>query len=327
VQKLVCPRVGVSNLTFSPDGDMLAGIGPGALYCWTRSRDWEQSGLRHPNHIILTAAFHPGGRTLAYALIPARIFTPVASPGPMLEGFAGVKLYSLTSEAEFEPDLLPITGPVNSTHYREVWLTGLTFTPDGRMLLANRAEERGLFSTSQVILHWPFTPSGTGWRVPETPNRSEPVNGAALFESTSLILTGQWGICVCTLDSGTSAPLQVPDLSRATGVVTSQRGELVAATGDGKLQVWNLREPHPIAAWSVPPVPTREAFAMAFAPDGRTLAISSTNRIVTFYDPFTGQCRAEYNFGVGGINSLAFASDGLTLAVAGHLGLVVVDTE
>lgn len=323
MQKLVCPRVGVSNLTFSPDGDMLAGIGPGVLYCWTRSRDWEQSGLRHPNHQILAAAFHPAGRTLAYALLPTRSGAS-ASPGAILEGFAGVRLYSLTSEAEFEPDRLPIAAPTNPTYYKPFWLIGLAFTHDGRMLLANRSEESGLFSTSQAILHWPLTPSGIGWRATETYKRSDTVNGAALFENTSLILTGQWGICVCPLDSGASAPLQIPDLSQATGVVTSQCGELVAMTGEGKLRVWNLREPHPIATWSAP---TEAAFTMTFAPDGRTLATGGTNRIVTFYDPFTGQCRAEYNFGVGGINSLAFASDGLTLAVAGRLGLVVVDAE
>jgi WD40 repeat protein len=248
----------------------------------------------------------------------------MAAPGATFEGFGGVRLYSLTSEAEFELDRLPIAAPTNPTYYKPFWLIGLAFTPDGRMLLANRSEERGLFSTSQAILHWPLTPSNTGWRVSETPKRSDTVNGAALFENTSLILTGQWGMCVCPLDSGASAPLQVPDLSQATGVVTSQHGELVAMTGEGKLQVWSLREPHPIATWSAP---TEAAFTMTFAPDGRTLATGGTNRIVTFYDPFTGQCRAEYNFGVGGIHSLAFASDGLTLAVAGRLGLVVVDTE
>ena len=54
MQKLTCPRGGAAHLTFSPDGDLLTALGPvasppalgvtpTAVYCWTRSRDWERS--------------------------------------------------------------------------------------------------------------------------------------------------------------------------------------------------------------------------------------------------------------------------------------------
>ena len=48
MRKLVCPRGGAARLTFSPDGDLLAGLGHARLYCWTRSHDWElsESSLR-----------------------------------------------------------------------------------------------------------------------------------------------------------------------------------------------------------------------------------------------------------------------------------------
>jgi WD40 repeat protein len=330
VQKLVCPRNGVSGLTFSPDGDMLAGIGPGVVYCWTRSRDWEQSGLRHPYHHILGAIFHPNGRTLAYGLAPSP--WPTASTAHADEqfvGFAGIRLYSLTSEAEFEPEQLPLTAPAGVVNHHTPWNVNLAFSPDGRMLLANRLVERRRFpwSSYQALFHWPLAPVNTGWRVPDTPGRTDPINGAALVENTGLVVTGEWGLRLCTLDLAASTPLQVPDLAAASAVATSLRGELVAAKIGAKLCVWNLRESNPIATWAIPPVPSDSVFALAFSPDGRTLAVGDSNRIVAFYDPFSGHCRTEYNFGIGAIHSLAFASDGLTLAVAGRQGLVVVDAE
>ena len=65
MQTLPCPRGGITGLTFSPDGDMLAGVGGDGLYCWTRSRDWEQTGLREPGTECV--AFHPDGLSLAFS--------------------------------------------------------------------------------------------------------------------------------------------------------------------------------------------------------------------------------------------------------------------
>ena len=72
MQKLTCPKGGASHLTFSADGDWLAGLGPAdaptGLYCWTRSRDWAVTGLQKVGELT-GIAFHPNSRTLAYAAI------------------------------------------------------------------------------------------------------------------------------------------------------------------------------------------------------------------------------------------------------------------
>jgi WD40 repeat protein len=211
----------------------------------------------------------------------------------------------------------------------EHWFNGLACTPEGRMLLASRLENRGLFSRRRwVILHLHLAPAKHGWQVDTTLRRSETNNGAALIDNTCLVLSGSWGLRLCPLDLEATAPLRVPDLTRALAVATSQRGEFVASSSEGKLRVWNLRNPNPVAVWAAPSeTVSTTVSALAFSPDGRTLVAGDTNRTVGFYDPFTGQCRAEYNFGIGAIHSLAFAPDGFTLAVAGRTGLVVVDAE
>jgi WD40 repeat protein len=107
-------------------------------------------------------------------------------------------------------------------------------------------------------------------------------------------------------------------------VAAAPRGELVAAAEATRIRVWSLREPKPVAAWPLPPP---SGLALAFSPDGRTLAAGHAGRTVALFDPLTGQCRAEYDFGVGPVHSLAYAPDGMTLAVAGRNGLVVVDAE
>jgi WD40 repeat protein len=322
MQKLASPRGGVTGLTFSPDGDMLAGVGADVLYCWTRSRGWEQSGLRHPLHQIASAVFHPTGRALVYGLVP----TPRgarAGADDEFAGFAGVRLYSLTEEPLFEPDRLAVSaGAFSPFPYN--WLAGAALTPDGRTLVASQFEDRGFFSRAMpVILHWHLAASGGKWKAEaDAPTRTEVPEGAA-FLGEFLVLAGKWGIRLCPFGSPGEGPVYAPKLKDAQAVAAAPRGGLVAASEGGKLRVWSVQRPEPVSDWPTAAVPVS---ALAFSPDGRVLAVGDTERAVAFYDPSRGR-GTEYDFGVGPVQSLAYAPDGLTLAVAGKNGLVVVDVE
>src|SRR5688572_2655792 len=106
---------------------MLAGVGGDGLYCWTRSRGWEQTGL--PERGVECVAFHPDGRALAY-------FAPAADGG--LGIFSEIRLYSLTPACRIEPDVLTIPPGRNSGTIP--WFHQVAFTPDGRTLVTNRTE-------------------------------------------------------------------------------------------------------------------------------------------------------------------------------------------
>jgi len=302
---------------------MLAGVN-GSLYCWTRSQDWALTGLHGSilglHGSISDVRFHPGGRTLVYAASVTRF---LAERPPLLERVRTIQLYPLTATRQFDQDQLQIVSDspaVSAT----LWVQRIAFTPDARTLLANRFELRGIWSTQTSILSWHFNPSGAQWQVANAvPGRTVADKGAALVGDTWLALAGPWGIELCPLEPST-LPLAVPGTSKAKLVVASPRGELVAAAYERHFRLWHLRREQSVVSWQVPP---QSVSALAFSPDGRTLAIGDSARTVTFHDALTGTRGSAYDFGVGPIQSLAYAPDGLTLAIAGSNGLVVIDVE
>ena len=336
MQKLSSPRGGVTGLTFSPDGDMLAGFGGNALYCWTRSRGWEKTGLEHDGPVT-GVTFHPSGRTLAYAGIARPWFTAAPAPPPARAGsesvwrrrfaraalrpFTGVHLYSLTGTDEFVPNRVQVPHAEGMTLSPESWARGLAFTPDGRALLAAQVESQGMFSRRANVFHWHFTEGRGVWRVANAvAGRAETERGAALVGDSCLALAGVWGVAACAVTG--AAGLFVPDVGAASAVAVASRCELVAVLGNGRLTVWHLRTAEAVSAvssgaWGIT--------SLAFEPGGESLAVGDTEGTVTFLDSRTGAVASEYDFGVGPVRSLTYAPDGLTLAVAGSKGLVVVD--
>ena len=64
--------------------------------------------------------------------------------------------------------------------------------------------------------------------------------------------------------------------------------------------------------------------ALAFSPDGRTLALTSTDGTVSFRDAATFRERVRFGWEVGALHSVAFAPDGLTCAAGADHGRVVL---
>jgi WD40 repeat protein len=334
VQTLWSPRGGVSCLTFSPDGDLLAGLTHDTVYCWTRSRNWDKSGLKWETGHLTAVAFHPNGRTLAYAALNPRDPPPEepqravrrASPWHsaretgLAPDASGVRLYALGATRELLPDVLPVPPP---DHFPlpTNWLRGLAFAPDGRTLLAPLVRASMLHPTRVSLYHWRFEFEHGYWCADLAPGVTPTECGGALVGADLLALGGPWGVAVCAVEPG--APLFVPDVRTAHAVALNARRALVAVASELRyLSLHWLLEPKKLA------LPAEEVTALAFAPDGETLATGhgGPDRAVRFWNAASGALDREYDFGLGEVYSLAYAPDGFTLAVAGRKGLVVVDT-
>jgi WD40 repeat protein len=336
VQTLWSPRGGVSGLTFSPDGDLLAGLTHDTVYCWTRSRNWDKSGLKWDAGHVTAVAFHPNGRTLAYAALNPNELPDVVPPAPgaprraspwrtsretgLAPDASGVRLYPLGAARELLPDVLPVS-PTSRFAVPTNWLRGLAFAPDGRTLLAPLVRTSALHPTRVALHHWGFEFEHGYWCADLTPGVTPTECGGARVGDSLLALGGPWGVAVCAVEPG--APLFVPDVRAAHAVALNARRALVAVADEHRrLHLHALLESHKRA------LPAEEVTAVAFAPDGETLATghSGDDRAVRFWNAASGTLEREYDFGVGPVHDIAYAPDGFTLAIAGRKGLVVIDT-
>jgi len=120
---------------------------------------------------------------------------------------------------------------------------------------------------------------------------------------------------------------QAPKLFRqncpSLAVALSPDGKMLAAAADRSVRLWDVARGRELA--------TLEGHkglvgALAFAPDGRTLATAGRDRIVRFWTVAEGMSspRRTYEWPAGAIYALAFSTDGLLAAVAGDAGTIVV---
>jgi hypothetical protein len=100
----------------------------------------------------------------------------------------------------------------------------------------------------------------------------------------------------------------------------SGRGNFLAAAGTS-LIVWSAGDwkRHLLLRGQDEDLP-----GLAFSPDEHLLTVARSDGPVEFYDVPTGRLLRSYNWNIGRLSAVAFAPDGLTCAVAGAEGRIVV---
>lgn len=116
-------------------------------------------------------------------------------------------------------------------------------------------------------------------------------------------------------------PIDFPQPKSCPAVTLSPDGKRMAAAVDYSAKVYNLEKKQQCLELKGH---KGQVAAIAFSPDGETIATGSWDCTVKLWDAATGQERATFRWPIGRVLCLAFAPDGLRLAAGGDLGSVIV---
>ncbi|MGG2461567.1 hypothetical protein ACO0M4_17385 [Streptomyces sp. RGM 3693] len=291
---LTGPTAAVRSVAFSPDGRTLAAGGDDNTI-----RLWEMTDRRHPTPIdtVLTGhtatvhsvAFSPDGRTLA-------------------SGSADdtVRLWNVADPEHPAPLGAPLTG-----HTGALW--SVAFSPDGSMLAAGSAD-----STASL------------WNVSDPAYPSQ-VGESLAGSSGEMYAVGfsPDGRTLATGSGDSKVRLWSIPTSNMVGRIGAFRPDgrvLATAARDQKVRLWNVESPKRPVALAEPFQSGKggNVYALAFSPDGHTLAVRTGNpspavqlwnvtdptRPVPYGPPLALPIR------FAGPDTVAFSPDGRTLATA-----------
>lgn len=301
----------VRCVAFSPDGTLLASGGNDGCRVWVPTtaecvQFIQPQGLRQ----VWAVAFHPTEPRLALAGVDAirtasRSRRRYATPPP-----ANRIHYSTTPAGH------PAGGLSFGTDGQPI--SFLHHLPGGRHLIAHgRNPHWGTPEIERLACDGSEQP-------PTWLGRRTGVSAVAVSADgeTVAVASRQYARCG-RLDADTVPPAYTakdeirdlalsPDATRLVGCWLS------------RLTVWDTTSTDPVQEFDGHADQVR---TVCYHPLEQVVASGGQDGLVLVWDAATGQVLRRYDWGLGAVHALAFAPDGLTLAVAGRGGLAVVDVD
>jgi WD40 repeat protein/serine/threonine protein kinase len=284
--RLTFGAVKVTAVAFAPDGATLAAIGAGGdgaglVVVWEVGT-WKQRFQWRASAGGAALAFSPDGRTLAEAL-------------PRGQGPEAIRLHDLQTGEERS---------ISMGRFAEC-LIRLAFSPDGRTLASGGF--RG-----QVVL-WDVgkgTPQ-KDWTVP-----AMQISGlgflpggetVAVAAKTAGVKPGRASVQLWNVASGQPCSDVWGPGSLIHNLAVAPDRSVALACGDNTVRLWN---PEQLAESRTLPWKHKEAWTVAFAPGGRTLATGGDDGKVKLWDVASNRPRATVNGHTALVSCVAFHPGG-----------------
>jgi WD40 repeat protein len=197
-------------------------------------------------------------------------------------------------------------------------VVGLSFTSDGRALLAGLRSQRYGGEPGRLLC-WNIRPA----HALECLDWCGDIESVAIAPARDLLaIAGQYrGVELWEVGRRRQEPsFWMP--SRVRSLCFSPGSARWLAVASGRLiQVWNVDQ----RQWSVQCKGHRaDVFALAFDPTARVLLSGSADRSVRLWEVATGRQLAAWDWQIGAIHTVAFSVDGMTAAAGGEKPEVVV---